>query len=187
MRMKPLMKSLTILALAAVSLHATGAGPGIPRRPIEEFLVDLPSKEFEAQNLQGETVALSDFRGKVLILNFWGIWCPPCREEIPELVELYRELQPQGLEILAVNTGDPRSRVPAYVEKNEMTFPVVLDDGATDLYEVMVFPTSYVLDRSGRIRYIAEGHNPRTAQDLRLIVDHLLRAEGSEDTAPSDR
>ena len=170
------MKRLAFLLLPLL-LHSPAVAQESEHQPIpvERLLVDFPPIEFEATDLHGESVALSDFRGKVVVLNFWGIWCPPCRVEIPELLEMYHVLQGDGLEIVSVNTDGERDIVPPFVEKNEISFPVVFDDGASDLYEVISYPTSFVLDRRGRIRYVSEGYHPGTVADLQRIVEHILR------------
>jgi peroxiredoxin len=166
--------AVALLALVAPAAGAAEDGAR-HRRPVEEMLIDLPAQDFRAPDLGGATLSLADFRGQVVILNFWGIWCAPCRVEIPELVGLHRDLQPQGLEILAVNAGDDRRDVPPFVEKHGITFPVVFDEGVTDLYEVVAFPTSFVIDRAGRIRYVSAGYDPGTVGNLRRVVEHLLR------------
>jgi peroxiredoxin len=177
-----------LAGIVALCLCLSAPALGGSRRPIEDFLVDLPPKEFEAPDLHGGTIALRDLRGKVVILNFWGIWCPPCREEMPEFAALYRELAPRGVELLAVNTGDSAERVEAFVEREKLPFPVVLDRGASDLYAVVGFPTSYVLDRDGRIRYVSEGYSPHTVEELRLIVEHLLESpEPSQEPPPEGK
>lgn len=166
-----LLAGLWLLGGAPAAGDDGGAGPV----PVERMLVDRPAVDFQAPDLGGEMLSLSDFRGRVVVLNFWGIWCPPCRIEIPELLEMYRALQAEGLEILSVNTGDERKIVPAFVEENEISYPVVFDEGATDLYDVIAYPTSFVLDRSGRIRYVSEGYDPDAVPELRRVVEHLLR------------
>ncbi|MCL2244109.1 MAG: TlpA family protein disulfide reductase [Treponema sp.] len=108
---------------------------------------------FSLPMLNGETRTLSSYKGKVVILNFWATWCPPCRAEMPSMEILYNRLQNQGLEILAVDIGETSSAVQQFLRSNNYTFPVFLDQsGRTgSLYGVEAIPTSFIIDRSGKI------------------------------------
>jgi thiol-disulfide isomerase/thioredoxin len=111
----------------------------------------LESIDFELQDLSGATRLLSDFKGKVVFLNFWATWCGPCRFEMPSMEKLYRRFKAQGLEILAVNLHEDRSSVKRFVEEYDLSFPVLLDTtgriGST--YGARSIPTTYIVDRDG--------------------------------------
>lgn len=114
--------------------------------------------DFELKDLEGNTVKLSDYRGKTVLLNFWASWCPPCRAEMPYMEKLYKKYKKDNFEVVAVNmTNTEKSREDAekFVEELGLTFTIPLDEqgvvGAD--YEVLAYPTSYFIDSDGVIRY----------------------------------
>jgi cytochrome c biogenesis protein CcmG, thiol:disulfide interchange protein DsbE len=139
---------------------------------IESQLIDLKSEEINDLDTESRSISLSKMQGKVVILNFWGSWCGPCRYETPDLVKMYQELNSKGLEVLAVNYGDDRESALAFM--NQVRYSVIFDRGYTDLFNVGSFPTNIVIDRRGRIRYRLEGFSPSAMVLLRRIVEHLL-------------
>lgn len=115
-----------------------------------------PAPDFELVTLEGETVKLSDFKGKKVILNFWATWCPPCKAEMPHMQEFYEKNQEQGIEILAVNLtnlDNGKPDIKSFVEDYELTFPIPLDEeGVVGMqYQTFTIPTSYIIDTSGVI------------------------------------
>jgi thiol-disulfide isomerase/thioredoxin len=103
--------------------------------------------------LGGGNGSLSSYKGKVVILNFWATWCPPCRSEMPSMETLYQHFKNQGLQILAVDMSEERDVVQQFVRSNRYTFPVLLDiDGKVgSQYGISAIPTTYILDREGKI------------------------------------
>ncbi|RMG21646.1 MAG: TlpA family protein disulfide reductase [Deltaproteobacteria bacterium] len=126
--------------------------------PIPESLdgepMDRPAKDFTLQNLQGQAVRLSDHRGKVVFLNFWATWCPPCVEELPSLIALKAALAGRPFEIVAVSEDDSVDDVVRFFDGALPDFPVLLDEGqrVTRDYGTFRFPETYVIDTDGRIR-----------------------------------
>src|SRR5699024_1704074 len=116
--------------------------------------------DFELETLDGETVKLSDYKGEKVIVNFWATWCPPCREEIPDLQKLYDN---KDIEILAIDlteTEQSMEDVEAFVfDENEMTCIVLLDEKSkrAEMYHVLAYLTSYVIYSAGTIQLIAMG------------------------------
>jgi thiol-disulfide isomerase/thioredoxin len=123
--------------------------------------------DFVLKDLSGQEVALSSFRGRKVMLNFWATWCGPCRYEIPFMVKLYGEMQGQDFEVLAVNLREDAAKVSAFVKENEMAFPVLLDPAAKvgGAYFVRGIPTSVFIDEQGII----------TAVHVGALTDELLR------------
>lgn len=124
--------------------------------PLEEA---VPSVAFALPLLGGESVRMADYLGKVVFLNFWATWCPPCREEMPSMQSLYDELAPQGFEIIAVNVLEPESTVAEFIDEFGYTFPILLDtDGRVMAqYGVRAYPTTYVIDRKGYVLGVRPG------------------------------
>lgn len=115
-----------------------------------------PAPDFELVTLEGETVKLSDYKGKKVILNFWATWCPPCKAEMPHMQEFYEKNKEQGIEILAVNLtnlDNGKTDIKKFVEEYELTFTVPLDEegGVGMQYQTFTIPTSYIIDTSGVI------------------------------------
>ncbi|PZN06264.1 MAG: alkyl hydroperoxide reductase [Bacillota bacterium] len=130
------------------------AGQGVPaQEPSPSVIaVGTPAPDFELQDVTGRTVRLSDYRGKVVFLNFWATWCPPCREEMPEIQRLVDKGVPD-LVVLGVNTSDPATpaEVKAFMERNGFTWRVPYDAGSrvARIYRVVYLPTSYFIGPDG--------------------------------------
>ena len=114
-----------------------------------------PAPDFTLLSAEGERVALSDFRGKTVVLNFWATWCPPCRAEMPELQAVWEERgEGEDLVVLAVDVGERADEVMAFVENFGLTFPVALDvDGSVaDHYGLPGLPSTFFIDAEGVLR-----------------------------------
>lgn len=114
--------------------------------------------DFELTTLTGETVKLSDYKGKKVILNFWATWCPPCKVEMPFMESYYGKYkESENVEILAVNmTNMERGRsetVKGFVDEHKLTFPILMDEdgGVTELYKVLAYPTTFIINTEGVI------------------------------------
>ncbi len=112
--------------------------------------------DFTLEDLNGNKVKLSSFKGKKIFINFWTTWCPYCVEEMPDIEKLYQETKDGDLVILTINSGESKKTAQEFIEKKGFTFPVLLDiDGkVSQLYEVAYLPTSYFIDSEG---YLVKG------------------------------
>ncbi len=135
--------------------------------------------ELKLRDWQGVPRDLAEFRGKVVLVNFWASWCEPCREEMPELEELRQQYGERGLEIVAVNLAESERRIQSFVKAflpDGMSF-VILQDRDSQAYKqwrVRALPTSFLIDREGRLRWQAVGRiDPADPAMLRRI-DELL-------------
>ena len=126
--------------------------------------------------LDGAQLDLRDLQGKVVLVNFWATWCPPCVEEIPSLQRLYRATRAQGLEILAVDVGETPQQMHDFLADKPIDFPVLMDvDGsALKTWGVHAFPTTLVLDRTHRIRYAVFGAFDWNSAEVRAAIAPLL-------------
>jgi len=110
--------------------------------------------DFTLDDLAGNKVKLSSFQGKVVLLNFWATWCPPCRAEMPSMEKLFQSLRDNpDFVFLAVDSQEDPKTVKTFIEKNKYHFPVLLDENGavTAQYSVRAYPTTYVIDRQGRV------------------------------------
>ena len=130
----------------------------------------------ELADLDGRPQRLTDFRGRVVVVNFWATWCEPCRDEMPSFERLRASLAGRPFEILAVNLAEPPSRIRGYLEKMPMSFPVLLDpDMATaKAWGARVLPATYVIAPDGRIRYHHRGELDWSKDPARKLVADLL-------------
>lgn len=140
----------------------------------EVALIDEPAYDFAAVGIDGKDYRLEDLSGKVVLLNFWGIWCTRCRDEIPRLTALDRKHRGAGLVVLGADYGDDPKDLPAFMEDIGMSYPALIDDGLADDYEVLIYPTSVVIDRNGRVRYRVEGFTEESFRALERVVERLL-------------
>jgi len=110
-------------------------------------------RDFSLALLGGGNASLSSYKGKVVILNFWATWCPPCRAEMPSMETLYQQFNAQGLEILAVDIGEDALMVRQFVKSNGYNFPILLDSDSkiSSIYGIEAIPTTYIIDREGKI------------------------------------
>jgi len=109
--------------------------------------------DFTLPLLDGTKITLSQYKGKVVFLNFWAEWCGPCRSEMPSIEAVYQKLKNKGLEVLAVNLGDTKNEISAFMKENKLNFPAVVDelDITGSYYNIQAIPTTYIIDRRGLI------------------------------------
>ena len=155
--------SLIVMASTTISAGATA-------------LNAKPVPEMSFNTLDGATLALSRLRGTVVLINFWGTWCAPCLQEIPELVHLSHRFKARGFEVvgIAVNSGPPAD-IRAFMRDHQMDYRVLIGDMALvkRQFRVVGFPTSFLIDRQGLIRECYFG--PQTKEALKKDVEPLLK------------
>jgi thiol-disulfide isomerase/thioredoxin len=120
----------------------------------------LPAPALKLKNIQGSTFRIADYKGKVVLINFWATWCAPCRTEIPELIKWQREYRRDGLQIIGVAYPPEKiSEVRRFVRKAKVNYPVALGTKATKLLftESETLPLTVVIDRAGNVRHVIEG------------------------------
>jgi peroxiredoxin len=129
--------------------------------------------DFTLQTLDGQTVSLSDYRGKGVILNFWGTFCLPCRTEMPAFQQQYELNKDNGLEILAVNMDEAEASVQGFVNQYGLTFPILMDKGrVAELYRIDPLPTTMLINPDGQIERIILG--PVDEKALSYLVTLIM-------------
>ncbi len=166
-------------------LFVLGLGWTLLSRVPQQFSNLVPSPRvgflapgFSLERLDnGGLTSLSDLRGKVVLVNIWASWCPPCREEMPAINRVYQEYESQGFEVLAVNTTyqDNLADAEAFAQNLGLTFPILLDRTGeiSQLYLLRGLPSSYFIDREGIIRYVVVG-GPMSETLIRTKIQELL-------------
>jgi len=141
----------------------------------------LSVPDFSLPDMDGEQHALQDYRGKVVLINFWATWCPPCRREMPALEQLYRKLADQPFAVLAVNQWEDADLVFAYMGDLNVfpSFPILFDPESRVSAEFGVkgLPTSFLLDRQGRVVFRAVGGRAFDHPEVEQTIRSLLAAE----------
>jgi peroxiredoxin len=133
------------------------------------------SADFTLTDLQGKTWHLQGLRGKVVLVNFWATWCPPCRKEMPDLQALYDKFKDQGFVVLAIS-DEEAAKVAPFIDDRKISYPVMLDPGRklNDLFIVEGIPKSFVYDRSGKM--VAQSIDMRTRnQFLEMLAQAGLQ------------
>jgi peroxiredoxin len=147
--------SLTILFVfiaAALVILLLRNGRDSTVTSITQIQVGFPAPNFTFPDLNGQQVSLSDHRGKVVLVNIWATWCPPCRQEMPSMQKLYERFKGENFEILAVSIDSTgREAVAPFVRTMNLTFPIILDpkEDIRPLYGVTGVPESFIIDKEG--------------------------------------
>ena len=133
--------------------------------------------DFTLKDLEGEEVSLKRFRGKIVLLNFWATWCPPCRKEIPSMIKLYKRYNDKGLEIIGVNLDRmDKSGIEKFSSEYNITFPILLDPTGkiATLYGITALPATFILDRNGKIQERVAGGKDWSSEENLKIFETLL-------------
>ncbi len=139
-------------------------------------LVGSMAPDFAIEDLKGDKISLSMFRGRPVLLNIWATWCPYCREERPELNSLYKKYSETGLIVIAVSIDHNTEKVKTYLEDVPVDYMVLIDKKGivARLYKVYALPTSILIDREGRIKKVLMGSRRWLADDPRTMIEALL-------------
>ena len=169
---------ILILALGAGWIFLSADKEGVSTAgqipaPQKGFL----APDFSLETLEGKSVTLSDLRGKVVLLNFWATWCPPCRAEMPAFQQAYADYKDEGFVVLAVNATaqDSAEEVAKFIDEYGLSFPIVLDrtGEVNQLYLVQSLPTSFFIDKDGVIQEVVVGGLAEAM--VRARVEKLLK------------
>lgn len=141
----------------------------------------VPAPDLTLETMNGQTLNLAEQQGKVILVNFWATWCAPCRREIPDLVELYSELQSEGLIIVGIAVDQEGAKVvEPYVKKQKINYPIVLDpDQSTESHFDAMYglPTTYVINPKGKIVRRVLGVFP--VDDMKSELKKMLSESGA--------
>ncbi len=138
-----------------------------------------PAPDFKLIDTQGKAHSLSDYRGKVVLINFWATWCEPCRKEMPSLQRAWEYLRPKGGVVLAINYGDSGPVIDQFLKEAPVNFPVLLsvDDDLLTQWSVKGLPMTFVIDPQGRIAYRIPGD---LEWDQPQLLDQILALRESK-------
>ena len=123
---------------------------------------DVQAPAFTLQALDGRTVTLAQFKGDVVMINFWASWCGPCRQEMPLLDSIYKQYKDMGFTLIGVNVEPDSHNADAWLKKTPVSYPILSDPKSqvSQLYQVQAMPTTVIVDRQGVVRFVHNGYLP---------------------------
>lgn len=136
-----------------------------------------PAPQFTLSTFDGKKVSLKDFKGQVVMINFWASWCGPCRQEMPILNELYKKYKKVGFTLLGINLDEDMADAEAFIKKTPVNFPILHDPEGkvADLYKNQAMPSSYFIDSKGNLSYLHQGYRPGEEKDYEKAILKLLK------------
>jgi len=172
--MKPMKPWLLLIPLWLFTLVAFAAPPQQTLTPVEKLPL---APNFELKDIDDTSYRLSKARGKVVIINFWATWCPPCRKEMPSMQRAWEQLKDEGVEMWAINVGESDDEIFQFSADYPVDFPLLLDldSSVTDQWPVIGLPSTFIVDTEGRIAYRAIGGREWDAPELLEQIRTLLQ------------
>lgn len=139
--------------------------------------LDQVAPDFTLHSLSGENLRLQEFRGKVVLINFWASWCGPCRQEMPILDRIHKRYEPAGFTVLGVNVESEQDKARKIADRLGVSFPLLFDTGqqVSEDYDLKSMPYTVLVDRDGKIRYIHHGYKPGDENKYINRLKALLR------------
>jgi peroxiredoxin len=156
--------AMTAVIMASTAFAAAGDSSG-------------PAPAFTLTTLEGQPSGLSQYKGQVVMVNFWATWCGPCQQEMPLLDQMYKKYKPAGFTLIGVNVDKEAPAVKALLTRKPVSFPVLLDpaNSVSKAYHVDEMPSSVIIDRKGVIRYVHRGYKPGDENDYQDRIRQLIR------------
>ena len=140
-----------------------------------------PAPRFTSMTPEGKKIGIGNLKGKLVVLNFWATWCPPCRLEMPSMERLYQEFKGQGLEVVAVNFMEHEKPITSFLKENGFTFPVLMDKKGEIAreYGVHGLPVTYLIGRNGNLLARSMGYKDWYKPETRELISSLLKDEST--------
>ena len=156
--------TMAAIVIASTAFAASGDASG-------------PAPAFALTALSGQQGALSQYKGQVVMVNFWATWCGPCQQEMPLLDQMYKKYKPAGFTLIGVNVDKEAPAVKELLARKPVSFPVLLDPAnqVSKAYHVDEMPSSVIIDRKGDIRYIHRGYRPGDENEYQDRIRQLIR------------
>ena len=164
-----------MLALGLISAEQTLPKLGFQ---LNELSKPFDAPDFNLQDMDEDSYSLKDFHGKVLLINFWATWCPPCRREMPSMERLYQTMKDTDFIVIAINQFESPDHVFSYMGElgTDPSFPILFDleSKVSEAYKVAGIPTTYLVDKFGKVRYRAIGGREFDHPEVEKIIRALL-------------
>ncbi len=165
-------RSAHVLRAAAIAVVVVAAGTAS-----SAIAPQATAPDFTLHAMSGPNLRLKEQRGRVVMVNFWATWCGPCRQEMPQLNRLYEKYRSSGFVLLGVNVDDDAGKAAEVAAKLGVTFPVLLDTDKTvsKLYDVSTMPSTVIIDRDGKVRYVHRGYLSGYEENYEKQIRELLK------------
>ncbi|MCK5662658.1 MAG: TlpA family protein disulfide reductase [Thiotrichaceae bacterium] len=162
--------SIILFFVASLSNQVIAAGA------LDVVHDEVITAAFELKGIDGKIHRLSDYQGKVVLVNFWASWCLPCIQEIPSMQALEKSLAGLPFEIVAINVAEQKRKVNYQAKRINMTFTVLLDPDSKTFkqWQAKILPTSFIVDKKGYIRYLAQGPIEWDSNEVSATIEKLL-------------
>lgn len=168
---------ITVLCCISFSVVADWQQPELSHN-LSPLTKIIAASDFELLNMDEEKRKLSDYRGKVVLLNFWATWCPPCIREMPSMERLHQQINADDFSVIAINQMEDSDQVFAFTGQLEVdpTFEILFDSRSevSQVYAVRGLPTTYLIDKQGNIRYRAVGGREFNHPEVVKIISDLI-------------
>jgi len=166
--MKRRIAALLAPLAATLVLALPASGASAPSGPAPQFTLDSRG---------GPKISLSQYKGQVVMLNFWASWCGPCRQEMPLLENIYKKYNKMGFTLIGVNVEPDSKAAEGFLKETPVTFPVIYDKDSTvsKAYDVSGMPSTVIIDRKGNVRELHKGYNPGDENGYMDMVRTLVR------------
>lgn len=135
-----------------------------------------PAPNFALKTVDGKTARLSDYKGQVVMINFWASWCGPCREEMPILEDIYSTYKKAGFVLLGVTIDENPKDAKGFLKSSPVSFPILLDSTGkvADTYNNQAMPSSYFIDRNGNLAYLHKGYRKGEEKNYKTVIKKLI-------------
>lgn len=152
-------------------------GCGLTVSAVNAAAISGKAPNFTLKSNSGKNLKLSEFRGQVVMVNFWASWCAPCRQEMPLLEKMYKKYKPLGFTLLGVNVEEDSRKARSLLKGLKVSFPILFDNTnkVSKLYNVTAMPSTVLIDRNGKMRYLHKGYKPGYEKDYEKQVRKLIR------------
>ncbi len=140
--------------------------------------IGRPAPDFTLKDTSGKNASLKDYKGRVVMINFWATWCPPCRQEMPSMEELFKEYNKKGFEILAISSDSQGEKiVKPFMEFYELNFRALMDPEGNvhSIYGVTAIPTTYIVDKQGNVTHKIMGPMDWKDKKSKEMIERLLQ------------
>ncbi len=157
------LKLIAILIVGGITSASSGEANG-------------PAPAFSLTSISGQTASLNQYKGQVVMVNFWATWCGPCQQEMPLLDQMYKKFKPTGFTLLGVNVDKDVPTVKDLLTRKPVTFPILLDptNQVSKAYHVNDMPSTVIIDRKGDIRYVHRGYKPGDENEYQNRIRQLI-------------